>query len=122
MLASRDESLYTRWINTLEIEGVFVTNLISECKDGVLICKIIEKIQPGAIDWKMIRDPPRNEFDRNNNNNHAIKTIKSALGRFVKLVGIGGVDISKGNRKLVLATIWQLMRVYYLRLNGDKTE
>ena len=28
-----------------------------------------------------------------------------------KAVGIGGVDIVDGNKKLILAIIWQLMRV-----------
>ena len=69
---SKEERMYTRWINTLGIEGVFVDNLVEECRDGVLLCKVIDKIHPGAIDWKMVRDPPKNEFDRNNNNNHAI--------------------------------------------------
>ena len=48
--------------------------------------------------------------------------MKDSFGKQTKLVGIGGVDISKGDRKLVLATIWQLVRVHYLSLIGDKTE
>ena len=119
---SKEERMFTRWINTLGLEGVFVSNLVDECRDGVLLCKVIDKIQPGAVDWKLVRDPPKNEFDKNNNNNHAIQAMKNAFGNKTKLVGIGGVDISKGTRKLVLATVWQLVRVHYLSLIGDKTE
>lgn len=73
---SKEERMFTRWINTLGIDGVFVTDLIEECKDGVLLNKVIDKIQPGAVDWKIVRDPVKNEFDKNNNNNNAIKTMK----------------------------------------------
>lgn len=114
--------MFTRWINTLGIDGVFVTNLVDECRDGVILCKVIDKIAPGSINWKTVRDPPKNDFDRNNNNNHAIQTMKDTFGNKTKLVGIGGVDISKGERKLVLATVWQLVKVHYLSLIGDKTE
>ena len=55
--------MFTRWINTLGIEGVFVSNLVDECRDGVLLCKVIEKIAPGSIDWKIVRDPPKNVYD-----------------------------------------------------------
>lgn len=120
--ASKEERMFTRWINTLGIDGVFVTDLVQECKDGVLLNQVIDKIKPGSVDWKMVRNPPKNDFDRNNSNNHAVKTMKDSFGKQTKLVGIGGVDISKGERKLVLATIWQLVRVHYLSLIGDKTE
>lgn len=35
--ASKEERMFTRWINTLGIDGVFVTDLVQECKDGVLL-------------------------------------------------------------------------------------
>lgn len=120
--ADKEERMYTRWVNTLGIEGVFVSNLVEECRDGVLLCKVIDKIKPGSITWKSVREAPKNDFDRNNNNNHAVQTMKNVFGNKTKLVGIGGVDITKGERKLVLATIWQLVKVHYLFLVGDKTE
>jgi hypothetical protein len=119
---SKEERMFTRWINTLGIPDVFVTDLVEECKDGVLLNQVIDKIKPGTTDWKMVRNPPKNDFDKNNSNNHAIKCMKDAFGNKCKLVGIGGVDITKGERKLVLASIWQLVRVHYLSLIGDKTE
>ena len=99
-----------------------MSNLVEECRDGVLLCKVIDKIKPGSITWKSVREAPKNDFDRNNNNNHAVQTMKNVFGNKTKLVGIGGVDITKGERKLVLATIWQLVKVHYLFLVGDKTE
>lgn len=42
--ASKEERMFTRWINTLGIPDVFVSNLVDECKDGVILCKVIDKI------------------------------------------------------------------------------
>lgn len=103
---SKEIRMFTRWINTLGIPDVFVTDLVEECRDGVLLCKVIDKISPGSVNWKIVRDPPKNDFDRNNSNNHAIQCMKDTFGKQTKLVGIGGVDISKGEKKLVLATVW----------------
>ena len=48
--------------------------------------------------------------------------MKATFGNKTKLIGIGGPDITKGERKLVLATVWQLVKVHYLFLIGDKSE
>ena len=40
----------------------------------------------------------------------------------VTLVGIGAEDIRDGNKKLVLAIVWQLVRLHYLQIIGSKTE
>ena len=36
----------------LNIEGVFVNNLVDECRDGILLCKVVDRIAPGSINWK----------------------------------------------------------------------
>jgi len=38
------------------------------------------------------------------------------------MVGIGAEDIREGNKKLVLAIVWQLVRLHYLQIIGSKTE
>ena len=101
--ASKEERTFRLWINSLGIEDVYVNNLIDECKDGVLLCKVINKIDDKAIDWKKVDLVPSNDFKRNINNNTAIEGCKK-MG--LKMIGIGGVDITKGERKLVLATCW----------------
>jgi len=40
----------------------------------------------------------------------------------IQTVGIGAVDIRDGNKKLVLAIVWQLCRLHYLQIIGSKTE
>ena len=36
--------------------------------------------------------------------------------------GIGGTDILNGNKKLIAAVVWQLVRKHYLMLIGEKKE
>lgn len=40
----------------------------------------------------------------------------------IKLVGLGAKDIKEGHRKNVLAMVWQLMRVHYLQIIGNKED
>ena len=36
--------------------------------------------------------------------------------------GIGGTDILDGNKKQVIAVVWQLVRLHYLNIVGSKKE
>lgn len=49
---SKEERQFRLWINSLNIEGVFVNNLVDECRDGILLCKVVDRIAPGSINWK----------------------------------------------------------------------
>lgn len=61
-------------------------------------------------------------------NNVFMKGINCGLGidackkMDVVLAGIGGTDIQDGNKKLVLAVVWQLVRIHYLQIIGSKSE
>ena len=35
-------------------DGVDVTNLYDDVKDGVLLNKVLDHIKPGSVNWKMI--------------------------------------------------------------------
>ena len=117
---TKEERAFRLWINSLDLEDVFVTNLYTDFNDGVLLNKIIHRIDPKAVDWKMIDMAPNNDFKKNINNNQGIESCKKSLK--LKMIGIGGPDLSKGDKKLILATVWQLMRLDYLKLIGDKSE
>lgn len=116
---SKEERTFRIWINSLDLENVYINNLIEECNDGVIIAKVMHKIDDKVIEWKKIDMAPKNDFNRNINNNTCIDGGKKMK---LKLVGIGGVDLTKKHRKLTLALIWQLVRAHYLHLIGDKTE
>jgi hypothetical protein len=37
-------------------------------------------------------------------------------------MGIGGANVRDGDKKEILAIVWQLMRLHYLQIIGSKTE
>lgn len=49
---SREERVFRMWINSLNIDGLYINNLFSDCQDGVALIKVIEKVQPGIVNWK----------------------------------------------------------------------
>jgi len=116
---SREERVFRLWINSLNIEGVYVENLFDEISDGVLLCKVVHKLNPDVINWKSVEMKPKNDFGRNGNCGQAI-TGSKAMG--LKMIGIGGTDIVKGERKDILATCWSLCKLNYIQLIGGKTE
>jgi len=109
---SREERQFRLWINSLGIPDVHVENLYDDINDGVLLCKVVDKIAPGNIDWKIVNKEPKQIFDKNLNCKHALEVGKKLKG--IKFIGIGGTDITGGNKKLILAVIWQLVKLHYL--------
>ena len=116
---SKEERTFRFWINSLGIEDVYVNNLYDECNDGILLCKVIHKLDDSVVDWSKVDMNPNNDFKKNINNNMAIEACKKLK---VKLIGVGAPDITKGERKSILTIVWQLVRLHYLKLIGDKTE
>ena len=116
---SREERAYRFWINSLDIEGVFVDNLYEDLKDGLILCKVIHRIDDKVIEWPKVVMQPKNVFNRLSNCQCA---VDGAAKLKVQLVGIGNSDIHDGNRKLVLAIVWQLVRLHALQIIGSKTE
>lgn len=117
--ASKEERVFRLWITSLNIPGVNINNLYDDCKDGILLCKVIHYINDKVIDWKKVENVPKNDFGRNGNNGVAVAGCK-AMG--LRMIGISGGDITKGDVKSILAMIWQICRLHYLKLIGDKTE
>lgn len=115
-----EERAFRFWINSLNIEGVYIDDLISEFNDGLLMNKLMHTINDQAVDWKKIDINPNNDFKKNINNNAGIEVAKNKLG--LKVIGVGGTDLTKGHKKSILTIVWQLMRLHYLRLIGDKSE
>ena len=55
----QEEKMYRNWINSLGLDGVKVNNLYEECKDGVLLCQVIDRLDELAIDWNKVKMDPR---------------------------------------------------------------
>jgi plastin-1 len=115
----RDERAFRLWINSLNIEDVYVNNLYEEARDGLVLLKVIHRIDETVIDWKKVEKKPNNKFKMGINCNEAINAAKKLK---VITTGIGGTDILDKNKKNILAVVWQLVKCHYLKLIGSKTE
>jgi len=46
----------------LNIDDLQVNNLYEEARDGLLLLKVIDKLDPTVVDWKKIEKNPNNRF------------------------------------------------------------
>eukprot|EP00249_Psilotum_nudum_P023576 c28927_g1_i1 orf=240-2156(+) len=110
---SREERAFRMWINSLGVE-TYVNNLFENVKDGWVLLEVLDKVAPGIVNWKGANKPPiKMPFKKVENCNQAIH-----IGKELKfsLVNVAGNDIVQGNKKLILAFLWQLMRYNMLQL------
>lgn len=59
---SKEERAFRYWINSLNIDDVYVNNLYEECRDGLILLKVIDKLDNKAVDWKKVEKNPNNKF------------------------------------------------------------
>ena len=121
---AREERAFRMWINSLSLnddngEPIHINNLYEESKDGILLLRTIEKIKPGTVNWKIVDKKANNPFKKTVNCNEVIDASKKSK---YHIVGIGGGDIRDGNKKYILAIVWQMMREHSLQVIGNKTE
>jgi plastin-1 len=116
---TREERAFRMWINSLEIENLHITNLYEDVKDGLCFLQVIEKLVPGTVDQRRVEKKINHKVKKITNNNYAVDLGKQ-LG--FSLVGVGGSDFVDGNKKLILAYTWQLVRFAILRLVGGKRD
>lgn len=110
---SRDERSFRLWINSLGISS-YVNNLFEDLKNGWTLLEAVDKVSPGSVNWKHATKPPiKMPFRKVENCNQVIK-----IGKQLKfsLVNVAGNDFVQGNKKLILAFLWQLMRFNMLQL------
>ena len=116
---SREERAFRFWINSLGIEDCFINNLYEDVRDGQVLLKVIHRINPNVVEWNRVEKNPNNTFKKGINCNVAFEACEKLK---IKLVGIGPADIRDGHKKLVLAIVWQLVRLHYMQIIGSKTE
>jgi len=113
---TREERVFRMWMNSLGIEGLrHIQNLFEDCRDGLALLKTLERVQPGCVNWKSrkINKRPKNKYHRVENCDMCVKVGKKLE---FSLVGIGGGDLERGNHKLTLALVWQMLRKYQIDL------
>ena len=86
--------------------------MFDECKDGLVLAKLINDSVPDTIDERVLNMPGRktktlNAFQMTENNNIV---IESARGIGCSVVNIGSGDIIEVREHLILGLIWQVIR------------
>ncbi|XP_074590864.1 fimbrin-4-like [Curcuma longa] len=110
---TRDERAFRLWINSLGI-ATYVNNLFEDVRNGWVLLEVLDKVSPGSVNWKQASKPPiKMPFRKVENCNQVIR-IGTQLN--FSLVNVAGNDIVQGNKKLILAYLWQLMRFNILKL------
>ncbi|KAJ8621508.1 hypothetical protein MRB53_030037 [Persea americana] len=110
---SREERAFRLWINSLGI-ATYVNNVFEDVRNGWVLLEVLDKVSPGSVNWKQATRPPiKMPFRKVENCNQVVK-----IGKQLKfsLVNVAGNDIVQGNKKLILAYLWQLMRFNILQL------
>lgn len=110
---SREERCFRLWLNSLGVP-TYVNNLFEDVRNGWVLLEVLDKILPGSVHWRQATKPPiKMPFKKLENCNQVIKIGK---GLNFSLVNVAGNDIVQGNKKLILAFLWQLMRFSMLQL------
>lgn len=86
--------------------------MFDDCKDGLVLAKLINDSVPDTIDERVLNRPGRkiktlNAFHMTENNNIV---IESARGIGCSVVNIGSGDIIEVREHLILGLIWQIIR------------
>ncbi|KAK8963236.1 Fimbrin-like protein 2 [Platanthera guangdongensis] len=109
----REERSFRLWINSLGI-STYVNNLFEDVRNGWVLLEVLDKLFPGTVNWKQSNKPPiKMPFRKVENCNQVVR-----IGKDLKfsMVNVAGNDIVQGNKKLILAFLWQLMRSNILQL------
>ncbi|XP_060209604.1 fimbrin-5-like isoform X2 [Lycium barbarum] len=110
---SREERCFRLWINSLGIDA-YVDNLFEDVRTGWVLLEVLDKISQGLVNWKQATKPPIKMPFRKVENCNQVISIGKELN--FSLVNVAGNDIVQGNKKLILAFLWQLMRFSMLQL------
>lgn len=86
--------------------------MFDDCKDGLVLAKLINDSVPDTIDERVLNLPGKksktlNAFQMTENNNIV---IESAKGIGCSVVNIGAGDIIEVREHLILGLIWQVIR------------
>eukprot|EP00633_Aureoumbra_lagunensis_P001983 CAMPEP_0197286376 /NCGR_PEP_ID=MMETSP0890-20130614/1799_1 /TAXON_ID=44058 ORGANISM="Aureoumbra lagunensis, Strain CCMP1510" /NCGR_SAMPLE_ID=MMETSP0890 /ASSEMBLY_ACC=CAM_ASM_000533 /LENGTH=789 /DNA_ID=CAMNT_0042754655 /DNA_START=78 /DNA_END=2447 /DNA_ORIENTATION=- len=110
---TREARTFKLWLNSLNLidresgDLIQVNDLFRELCNGLPILHIMEHIEPASVPWRKVVTMPKNKHHLVENGNHVVDVGKKLD---LIMVNIGGTDIVDGNKKLILAVMWQLMR------------
>jgi hypothetical protein len=121
---TRTERQFCLWMNSCGVDP-FVMDLYDGVQDGTALLQMLDKIEPGCVNWGKVNKGKMNKFKAVQGIDYALEICKT-LG--LSIVGIGGANIyassdsgarevdRERDKKFVLAVMWQLMRYDYLKV------
>jgi len=83
-------------------------DLYEKCKDGILLCKMVNKSTPGTIDERVINKTNLSVYRAHENLTLALQSSQ-AIG--CNIVNIGANDLNDGVPHLLLGLLWQIIRI-----------
>lgn len=117
---SREERAYRMFFNSLGLDDIYVNNLYEEARDGLVFLKVMDRIQPGVVDWKRVEKKPGNNKIKRQVN--CAEVVECAKKMKCVIPGIESSQILNGNKKSILCIVWQIVRIHYLQLIGNESE
>jgi plastin-1 len=114
-----DERAFRLWMNSLNINDLYITDLYDDVSDGLALLRIIDKLKPETVNWKKVEMKPKNIFAKGSNCNLVVEYLKVLN---INMAGLQGSQIKDKSKKHIAALVWQLVKYHYLHLIGDKTE
>lgn len=61
---TKEERAFRMWINSLGIEDVFINSLFTDLQDGMVLLKVIHRIDNTVVEWDRVQKDPNNVFKR----------------------------------------------------------
>merc|ERR1711933_348300 len=57
---TREERAFRMWMNSLGLKKTYVNNLYEDARSGLVLLKVIDKIEPGSVKWRKKVERKRN--------------------------------------------------------------
>ncbi|KAJ1475938.1 calponin homology domain-containing protein [Baffinella frigidus] len=93
---SREKQVYRNWINSLGL-ATTVNSLIEDCKTGIVLLEVMERLKPEVVAWNKINKKAGNNPIKVMQNCNAVVDVAKDMG--FSVVNFGGEDLAKGNPK-----------------------
>lgn len=118
---SREIKVFKNWINSMGLEDVYVSWLIEDLKDGRILLKVLDRFRPNLVNWQDKYSAKHSYYTWVANCVYFMELLKDNFKQ-VKIVNIGGKDITDGKTTLVLGVVWQLCKLYWIERCGEIPE
>jgi len=123
--SDEEKVAFADWINYVlaedaDLKSVIPINdkndsLFHACKNGILLCKLINDAVPDTIDERAINKKAKHPVEIAENCTLMLNSAK-AIG--CNVVNIGATDIQAGTPHLILGLIWQIVKIgLFARIN-----